>query len=117
MTQQTITDDMRACIRNCSDCHDTCLETIQHCLHMGGRHVEANHIRLMADCVQICQASRDFLLRGSHLHHVVCGVCAQVCELCAFDCDKLNDDEKMRACAQTCRRCSASCRHMSVAVD
>jgi hypothetical protein len=113
MQHQHITEEMRACIEECSTCHDICLETMQHCLHMGGKHAEPHHIRLMQDCVEICQTSANFMLRGSDLHKHTCRACAEVCARCAADCAKMADDERMKTCADTCRSCAESCRRMS----
>lgn len=110
-----VTDEMRRCAEECHRCHGVCLETIQYCLHMGGKHVEPHHIRLLADCVQICQTSGDFMLRGSDLHGETCRVCAVVCERCAQDCARMADDARMKACADQCRRCAESCRKMAAA--
>ncbi len=63
-----ITEEMKTCIQNCLDCHRICTETAAHCLHMGGPHAEAAHIRLLLNCAQICAASADFMLRTSHFH-------------------------------------------------
>ena len=105
---------MHDCITNCSDCHDLCLATVQHCLKMGGEHASPEHIRTLLDCAQACDASRDFMLRGSDLHHAYCAACADACERCADDCERLGgDDEVMRACAEACRRCAESCRAMA----
>jgi hypothetical protein len=106
--------EMRKCIENCSNCHNICLETVQHCLIMGGKHAEASHIRLLLDCAQICATSADFMLRGSEFHARTCGVCAEVCERCAEDCERLaGDDELMLRCAGMCRQCAESCRAMA----
>ena len=105
--------EMRECIQRCTDCHNVCLETVGHCLQLGGPHAEANHIRLLLDCAQICATSADFMLRGSDLHGRICGVCAEVCERCAEDCERFGDDEQMRRCAEECRRCADSCRRMA----
>jgi hypothetical protein len=105
--------EMEDCIKNCSDCHDVCLGTVTHCLQKGGRHAEAQHIRLLMDCSQICHTSGDFMLRASDLHYLTCGVCAEVCERCAQDCESMADDAQMRACAEACRRCAESCRRMA----
>ena len=40
---------MDDCIRNCTDCHTICLETVAHCLGKGGAHAESRHIRLLLD--------------------------------------------------------------------
>ena len=114
MAQHQMTQDMRQCIQECTTCHQVCLQTIQHCLGMGGKHAEQGHIRLMADCAQICAVSGDFMLRGSHLHKRTCGVCAEVCQQCAEDCDRIGGgDQQMKQCADACRRCAESCRGMA----
>jgi hypothetical protein len=108
-----ITPEMRECIQECEDCHAVCVETMNHCLQEGGRHAEADHIRLLLDCAEICRTGANFMLRGSDLHAYTCGVCAEICDRCAADCERVMDDEIMRRCAETCRRCAASCRRMS----
>ena len=109
-----LTDPMlKDCIKECWNCRDVCQSTLyNHCLDMGGDHVKTTHVRLMADCVQICQTSADFMTRGSQLHGAVCGACAEVCDACADSCDAF-DDQHMRACAAACRACAESCRNMS----
>jgi hypothetical protein len=83
-----------------------------YCLEQGGHHVEQAHVRLMTDCIQICQAAADFMTRGSLLHAAACAACAEVCDACAESCDMMEDDE-MKACATVCRECADSCRKMS----
>ena len=58
---------MRQCIENWSDCHDACVETLAHCLRIGGEHASPHHITALLDCAQLFDASRDFILRGSGL--------------------------------------------------
>jgi hypothetical protein len=109
-----ISSEMQHCITNCLNCHMICVQTISHCLQMGGRHAEANHIRTLQDCAQICATSADFMLRGSPFHQRTCGVCAEICDACAQDCERLaQGDQQMQACADECRRCADSCRHMA----
>lgn len=108
-----INSEMRHCIDECQTCHSVCLETTIHCLQMGGPHAEPDHIRLMMDCAAICQTSADFMLRGSPLHILTCGVCAEVCERCAASCEQFPEDAMMQQCAETCQSCAASCREMA----
>ncbi len=105
--------NMQKCIENCTECHNTCVATLAHCLEMGGKHVEAAHLKSLLDCADTCRASADFMLRGSELHPQVCGVCAEACERCAKSCEQFGDDEQMKACAEVCRRCAESCRQMA----
>lgn len=103
---------MRSSIDACQSCHEVCLETMTHCLSMGGEHAAAEHIRMMSDCAQICATSADFMLRGSSSHSDVCGVCADICDDCAESCDALEGAE-MKRCADQCRSCAESCRAMA----
>ena len=105
--------DMEQCIQECLSCHRVCLETLTYCLQKGGKHAEAKHVRLLMDCVHICQTSADFMLRGSDLHTRTCFACAEVCAACAESCEKMGEDARMKACAEACRRCAESCRGMS----
>jgi hypothetical protein len=109
-----ISQNMRNCIENCTDCHKICMETVTHCLQMGGTHADPRHIGLLLDCADICATSANFMLRGSEFHGETCGVCADVCERCANSCEQLaNGDETMLRCAEMCRKCAASCREMA----
>ncbi len=109
MTQMT--SEMQQCIQNCLDCHKTCLQmAMNHCLETGGQHTEPPHFRLMMCCAEICRTSAHFMLSGSELHTLTCGVCAEVCGRCADDCERIGD---MGECVQACRKCAESCRAMS----
>lgn len=104
---------MQECIETCWECRNECQKMLyNHCVEEGGEHVEPSHVRLMADCIEICQTSADFMVRNSDLHSAVCGACAEVCEACAESCEAIGDDA-MNACAEVCRRCAESCRQMS----
>jgi hypothetical protein len=114
LTAERISTQMEECIENCSDCHDVCVETLAHCLQRGDEHAAPAHIRALLDCAQACDASRDFMLRGSDLHRAICAVCADACTRCAESCEAIGaDDDVMRNCAEFCRRCAESCRAMA----
>ena len=111
---QHLTEEMRRCIQDCLDCHRICIETLNHCLTIGGEHAEARHIRTMLDCAQICATSADFMLRGSDFHMRTCSICAELCAACAESCQSIGPhDRAMQECAEMCRRCGNSCRSMS----
>lgn len=114
-TSQMSESDIQRCIDECVKCHRVCEATVQYCLQKGGKHAEADHIRILLDCADICQTSANFMLRGSPLHGRTCAVCADVCTRCAESCEQMGDDEQMRACAEACRSCAESCRRMASA--
>ena len=107
-----LSSGMRTCVEHCQACESVCLETMSHCLELGGPHAEARHMKGLAACAEICGTSARFILLGSEHHVRTCGVCAEVCVACAEDCDRF-DDELMKRCAEICRRCAESCREMA----
>ena len=103
--------DIEACIEACQKCQRMCLETAMNfCLEQGGRHVQADHFRLMINCAELCQTCANFMLSGSAMHTTVCAACAEVCEACADSCEQIGD---MDACARSCRTCARLCETMS----
>lgn len=105
--------DMEQCIQECLNCYSVCTATVQHCLQMGGKHAEQQHINTMMDCAEICRTAADFMLRGSSHHAHVCGECADICRECEASCRALGDDQMMQQCADACRRCAESCQRMA----
>lgn len=103
---------MSGAIETVADCHHICLETINHCLSMGGDHVEDKHTKLLMDCAEICAITEHFMIRNSQFHGDVCGVCADICESCAKSCEKLGGEE-MERCAKACRDCAKVCKEMA----
>ena len=104
---------MQDCIDACDTCRQQCLSTIAYGLEQGGRHARAEHIRLLADCAEICQTSANFMSRASAHHAETCGLCAEICEACALSCEQLGEDAEMQRCAEACRACADSCREMA----
>jgi hypothetical protein len=105
--------DTKECKQLCWECRTECQETLaNHCLEMGGDHVAPEHVKMMLDCIEMCQIAADFMGRQSPLHSYTCEACAAVCEACANSCEKL-EGAQMKHCAETCRRCAESCLEMS----
>jgi hypothetical protein len=108
--QHHMTPEMRKCIEACQKCHNVCLQSaLRDCLEMGDKHVEPAHFRLMNDCIEISQASANFMLRGSYFHAQTCQLCAVICEACAQSCEQLGN---MEDCVKACRHCVESCRQI-----
>lgn len=106
-----MSDEMKTCIDHCLDCYRTCLSmAMDHCLELGGKHVEPDHFRLMMACAEICRTSAHFMLIGTEHHRHTCAECAEICTRCADDCERVGD---MDECVAACRRCAESCRRMA----
>jgi hypothetical protein len=99
------------CADICSSCSTICYSTaLNHCLEMGGKHVEPEHFKLMLNCAKICETSACLELSGSSFSAQLCGICADICEACAKSCEEVGE---MEACVEACRKCAASCRQMA----
>jgi hypothetical protein len=101
--------ELQACIDRCNECRAACLRTVSECLGMGGAHAAPEHVRLLLDCADICATSAAFMLRGSDMHAVTCGACAEVCRRCESSCRGLG----MNDCAEACCKCAESCARMA----
>ena len=113
-TQNTMNSAKNLCIQNCIDFNRTGLETIAYCLQEGGKHAEASLMRLLHDCVEICQTNVDFMIRSSTYYPQTCSLCTAICNACASACRQEEaGDEMMQECAEICRRCAHSCGQMS----
>lgn len=106
--------EMQSCIDACLQCHRICLQTaLNHCLEMGGRHIEPEHYRLMMSCAEICQTSGNFQLGSSRFSAQLCALCAEICDACATDCEQIG---QMDDCVNACRKCAQSCYSMASAM-
>jgi len=106
-----ISHDTRHCIEECLRCYQACVgSAMTHCLEQGGIHVEPQHFRLIMACGEMCRTSAHLMLINSPHHKAVCRECAEICELCAHNCDRIGD---MQECAEACRRCAESCQKIA----
>lgn len=110
----TINQEMRQCIDEYLNCYSICLETVTHCLQLGGEHAEQPHIATLLTCAEVCRTSAQAMLLGSQHHTDICRACAEICRACEADCRSMaGDDEMMLKCADVCRSCAESCGSMA----
>ncbi|HZR37518.1 MAG TPA: four-helix bundle copper-binding protein [Nevskia sp.] len=113
MKYQPKTDgqDPDACIRACVECHAMCLKTASYCMERGK--APPGLIVMLQVCADICRVSADTMIRGSDLHGIVCGACAEVCASCAAGCEQLAGNAQADECRQVCLRCFDLCSAMA----
>ena len=107
-----LSPEMQQCIQRCQDCETTCQLTLMYCLQRGNTYAEAAHIRLLLDCIAMCQTCTGLMLRDSEFAGRLCTLCADLCDRCAASCEQFAGDAQLAACAASCRRCAESCRAM-----
>jgi hypothetical protein len=105
-------DEVKECIQECLICYRTCTETTIKCINTGGKHSEGRHLNLLMDCAKICNSNTNFMLRNSRYYPQTCALTAEICDKCADDCDRF-DEEFMKNCASVCQHCAKSCREMA----
>ena len=71
----------------------------------------ANCIQLDMECSAICYAAAQLMSLGSDKAKALCGLCAEICERCAEECGK-HENEHCRECAEMCTKCAKECRAM-----
>jgi hypothetical protein len=108
--QDNAQQQLQQAIQQCSECYQTCLTTLSHCLSLGGHHSEAVHIQAMYDCAEICQLAVSYMVRNSPMYGRLNLLCAEICIHCANQCEMMGDDEQMQTCAATCRHCADICQ-------
>ena len=64
------------------------------------------------DCAQICHLAVAYMARGSRQVPAMCGLCAQICDACAAECEK-HEHQHCKDCAEACRRSAAECRKVA----
>lgn len=105
---------MQECLTNYLECAQICNTTLNHCLSMGGKHVESSHLKTLIACADICALSAQWMGREIQFHSDLCRICAEVCNACAQSCGSFGpDDEAMQACVKVCRTCADSCSKMA----
>ena len=107
-------DTFSKCIQQCQTCHRVCLETLNYCLQMEGRHRDPNLLRLLLDCADICHVTANFLMRNSPHHDLTCGICADICNASAQELETFEEDQTMLGCAYACRSCAQACEETTM---
>lgn len=114
MNASELSEEMKACVALCLDCHRVCTEAVGITMQGSSEHADGSHLVTLLDCAQICLTHADFMARRSSYHAELAKICADICGECAASCDAhSNSDEGLRHCAQACRKCEESCRRMA----
>lgn len=105
--------DTARCIKNCFSCHRVCLETIHHLLAQKDTHFQGRHIAILQACADACELSAKIMVAEIPFHRQAAVVSFELCEACAEECERYEDDAQLRKCAEMCRACAESCRGMT----
>jgi hypothetical protein len=101
--------EMQQTIQDCLDCHRVLIDTANHYKQPGNE----QHRTMLLDCAEMCLTTAHFMQHNSPLHGYMCQVCAQVCNHCAGESDRMGDTDA----ANACRNCAWSCEQMAKTVS
>jgi hypothetical protein len=108
------------CAEACGNCMHACEEGFHHCYRQltGGKAGYAKAMLSCVDCGEICGTSSKLVARMSPLMIYTCRACADCCDTCLAECEKVNDrDPEMKDVVESLRVCARSCREMVKAMD
>jgi hypothetical protein len=101
--------DNYACKEECVKCAGVCKTTLKHCTELGGEHANADHLKVMKDCIEACDHAAAFTGKKGSVEEYTwkdtCKTCMDACQKCADVCDGMKDDKIMQRCARECRFC------------
>lgn len=98
-------------IERCLACEAACERALAAALR-GKRPEELLLVKTLQDCAETCRSTVAFLLRGSPAQQSMCGLCVEVCEICAFRCVAAGGMEAI-LCSEACRDCAMTCRTLT----
>lgn len=94
-----------------ADCMAACEHCATACLGEADVKMMVRCIALDRDCADICALTARLVARGSEHGQHMLRECAEVCRLCAEECEKhAAHMDHCRECAAACRRCEEACR-------
>jgi hypothetical protein len=102
----------QTCIDACMKCMQACEECLTSCLKEPDVQARITCIGMLRDCVDICTMASQWMSRGSMYAKQICQLCATICDACAAECAKFQD-QHCKACAEVCKQCANECRNMS----
>ncbi|GAB6876634.1 hypothetical protein JCM13210_13610 [Thermaerobacter litoralis] len=89
-----------------------CEQCLTACLKEPDAAQRGRCVQLLRDCADICALASRVMSRGSDFAGAICRVCAEICEACAQECGRFQD-EHCQECARECRACAEECRRMA----
>jgi hypothetical protein len=95
---------------------DTCLDCIkacEKCAIYGLAYPGLQEcVKLAQECANICLIFAQFIQKDSDFSLQLCSICADLCYVCAAECDKHTENESCLECARASRRCGDLCRKL-----
>lgn len=103
------TGKYQACIDECSQCAQACVECMNLCLNEPDAAERKKCISKLHECACICKEAAFFMTMDSRHAADLCKLCALICEECGQECEMFQDDHCIK-CAEVCDKCANDCQ-------
>jgi hypothetical protein len=105
----TLSEEERRCIELCNEAAEVCEWCADECV----REEDMEEcLRLCRDVADVASLHARFMARGSAYSGSLAETCAELCEVCAYECAKHEHDHCL-VCADVLTECAESCRSMA----
>lgn len=99
--------ETRACIEAFQTCEQLCLRTLPFVCNEISRPLQADLVRVILDCAEMCRLAANFLVRDSEHYIRVCREASEICGDLATHCEAV---EGLGGLHSVCDECVAACR-------
>lgn len=111
MASQLAPEPVRSCLEACNECATEAEGCARQCIEAADQSM-VECVRLCLDCAALCRSRVSLMARDSRYYPHPCGLVAAVCEACATECERF-DDELMRACPQARRHAAGQSQQLA----
>ena len=106
-------DDLtRACITACQKCAAQCEQCAVTCSLSVNVNSLARCLELSIYCADMCRLTASLLQRGELQALRFSALCAEICDICAAECERFEDASCLR-CVLACKECAEMCRKLA----
>jgi Domain of Unknown Function (DUF326) len=113
VSQEKNREKFQACITACSDCVVECKNCANECLSEQDIKAMARCIRLNQDCAAMCILAMESMASNSEFVKPISNLCADICYVCAIECERHTKMSHCTKCAEACRKCAIECSKMN----
>jgi hypothetical protein len=89
------------------------------CDHCATACLKEQDVKMMSKCIEldmycaeICRLAAHYMAKGSEYSKDICQLCARICDDCAAECGK-HQNEHCQRCSMACKKCADECRKMA----
>ena len=97
------------CITDCSNARIVCLQTERYGLTNDDRMADAELMSALHDCVDLCEATENALIRESSLVGEIAKLCQKACQETVKISEQFKDDQQIKTLSQYLNQCAESC--------